>query len=446
MKILRERISKVFTALFMGSVFLFVGGLSGSMQIVAAAEPMSLQIVSPNGGELLYAGKPYTIKWSTQGSIDRVKILLLDVKTKKTYHVTYGQALDNTIQNKGSFQYTIPLDKFGNAFKMRIISADGSILDESDNTFSVTLKPGPADIEIFPFQLMVKKGHVDEWYTVNNGAKFEWPTGFSANIEMKDGKRAEYWRPVFNSKVVVRNIGGQKSNFFTMPMYFDNHICTRGLNETKDKEYPPLVPGESREVDLPYCMTAPIKRVNAEFHSVRLVVAASEYLLRSMGLWNHNDFMASFRFPDYWNSGLVLDPRNEIYLGRPGRMSPLTDKQKLHLLAYDQLFPFQQVGVNRYKVNFWMDFTVKNKFPVTKSFWLQSQKNAALKSEDRLWFSSGLQTIGPKETKKYHVPIVAEVSLNKEYKVEFRFLESDPLISNVNPDFVLDGKLIFIKR
>ena len=446
-----------------------VVGLSGSTQLVAAAEQKSLRILSPNGGELFYAGQPCSIKWSTEGSIDRVRILLQDIKNKKTYHVTYGQALDNTIKNTGSYTYTILPDKFGNNFKMQIMSADGSIQDGSDNTFSITLKPGPADIEIFPFQLMVANntgGIFDlTWYTIKPSEKFVYPTSFqhiSSIIDYKDkvhqkhGKLSEYWHVSFLTKIEVRNIGGQKSDYFTVLVYFDKYNCNKRESRNPPlEEYPPLAPGESRELFLGSCTSPYFKRGSAEFHTLHVMAAPNEYGQASKGMWLNNDFGAYIHFPNYWFNGLDL-VKNEIYLGSSTKMSTLKHKKMVELWVPDQV-TMKHVGLGRYKMDFWMDYTVTNKHPVDKQFWLQSQKIGKGKEKDLLYFTSlplGTKEmwIHAKETKKYHVPVSVEASLDKFYYVEFRIIEQDTLtdfghVDHIdNPDFVLDGLIRFRKR
>jgi len=101
--------------------------------------PLSIRVVTPNGGEVLERGQTYRITWEAPAQIDMVTL----------GYKACDSCLDwivNNIANTGYYDWTVNVGNTTNTlFKIYIIGYDtgvGSVTDTSDNSFTV-LQPTP---------------------------------------------------------------------------------------------------------------------------------------------------------------------------------------------------------------------------------------------------------------------------------------------------------------
>jgi len=98
-----------------------------------------ITVISPNGGEVWYAGTTETIIW-TSNCVGNVSILLL--KNDQLFFI-----FSSSTANDGSMTWTVPSGLTGSGFKIRISSVDdGNIGDESDADFTITDVTGIGDL------------------------------------------------------------------------------------------------------------------------------------------------------------------------------------------------------------------------------------------------------------------------------------------------------------
>jgi len=96
----------------------------------------SIAVQAPNGGEVLSAGSPYSIQWTSSQTSGQVNI---------SFSADNGAAWTPVAQNivdSGSYAWSAPL-LTSEQCKIRIADADSSPMDESDAVFSII---DPADI------------------------------------------------------------------------------------------------------------------------------------------------------------------------------------------------------------------------------------------------------------------------------------------------------------
>ena len=100
----------------------------------------SLTVVSPNGGEDLSAGTTQEITWSSQGTVDNVKI---------EYSVNNGAdwiEIVASTENDGSYIWEVPCN-ISDESLVRVSDADDSVSDESDAVFSISCELPPLGID-----------------------------------------------------------------------------------------------------------------------------------------------------------------------------------------------------------------------------------------------------------------------------------------------------------
>jgi hypothetical protein len=107
--------------------------------LCSVVEDKRVHVDWPNGGELLSVGIPYTVRWTTAGSIDFVRVDLLQGRTIIT-PLAAKQPNGNT---GGSLEF-IPLPQFaGQNYTIGVSDYDdGNIYDVSDAEFSVVATGG----------------------------------------------------------------------------------------------------------------------------------------------------------------------------------------------------------------------------------------------------------------------------------------------------------------
>jgi len=118
-----------------------------TFKFIPSSEAAKITVLSPNGGETWEIGKSYTISWKTTGlsSDPKVSILLEGVGTADNSGEAYQ--LIETVNNTGSYTWTIPADIFGtpnNTYKILIYKDTNSdIQDRSNAPFSITAATTP---------------------------------------------------------------------------------------------------------------------------------------------------------------------------------------------------------------------------------------------------------------------------------------------------------------
>jgi hypothetical protein len=126
------------------------GFTCGSYGTCQSSEVVLTTVVFPNGGNDLFAGSKYTIKWSTSGlnSKDSVQISLRD--TRYPSELAEGEMVIANTTNTGSYVWTIPDTLGGNIlngpqYKIAIYVSGGGAgkFDLSDNGFSITPQTSP---------------------------------------------------------------------------------------------------------------------------------------------------------------------------------------------------------------------------------------------------------------------------------------------------------------
>jgi len=106
---------------------------------VFAYSRASIRVTAPNGGETLYLGESYTIRWIGSDLEGLVQIMLVKGKfTTRTIH-TFRISRRGFIT--GSYSWAIPRGlTLGSDYKIKIVCtlAKGSVYDQSDGFFSLT--------------------------------------------------------------------------------------------------------------------------------------------------------------------------------------------------------------------------------------------------------------------------------------------------------------------
>ncbi len=109
-----------------------------SVRILA---PPALQLISPNGGELLSADSSQVIMWSSNGLFARANL---------QYSVDGGvswKTIADSVDNSGTYNWLVPDERSDNAL-VRVTNADGPLpVDVSDGQFSIDRAPEISGIQ-----------------------------------------------------------------------------------------------------------------------------------------------------------------------------------------------------------------------------------------------------------------------------------------------------------
>ena len=106
-----------------------------------AAAPSSVTLLQPNGSDVLSAGSTHTIKWASQGTINRV-VLEFSVDDGKTWSEVYPPNVGNT----GQYNWLVPMVDAERCW-VRVAGRENlSAYDVSDAAFSVYKCSLPGDI------------------------------------------------------------------------------------------------------------------------------------------------------------------------------------------------------------------------------------------------------------------------------------------------------------
>jgi len=94
----------------------------------------NLTLIEPNGGEILAGGEPDTIRWVSQGAIERVH-LAFSIDNGQQY-----QWIHQNVSNIGRYSWNVP-DIDAAECRVKVIQADDqSVWDISDETFQIARK------------------------------------------------------------------------------------------------------------------------------------------------------------------------------------------------------------------------------------------------------------------------------------------------------------------
>jgi hypothetical protein len=107
------------------------------------ADAQSLRVISPNGGEIWEAGTTQIVRWEASGINDRVEI---------EYSIDGGD-WDRIarVEGSGTTQVSWVVDNApSTAVKVRVITKDGDVSDESDNFFTITADPLEQSLVLSP--------------------------------------------------------------------------------------------------------------------------------------------------------------------------------------------------------------------------------------------------------------------------------------------------------
>ncbi len=91
---------------------------------------ITVQVDYPNGGEMLIAGKTYSLRWDSSGVIGDVKIELL-------LNGNVHQVIDASTLNDRTYAWTVPANLRGTGYTVRISNFTGTITDSSDAVFKI---------------------------------------------------------------------------------------------------------------------------------------------------------------------------------------------------------------------------------------------------------------------------------------------------------------------
>ncbi len=114
-------------------------GISDPFEVLGLNPAITL--ISPNGGEIWEQGSTQTIQWTSEDFTGNVKITLL----RSPF---FSLVLADSIPDTGSWEWEIsPTQAIASNYKIRVQdAANSSILDESDDVFSITEATIPKDI------------------------------------------------------------------------------------------------------------------------------------------------------------------------------------------------------------------------------------------------------------------------------------------------------------
>lgn len=118
-----------------------------TFKLVESAHPVSMKVISPNGGEKWKTGETHTIKWETTNYPfqSEVEIFLLNNLSSRSptrmivttnNAGTYGWIIPPTLENRNERLR-------GDSFKIQVLLTEALVDDKSDNVFSIGegLKP-----------------------------------------------------------------------------------------------------------------------------------------------------------------------------------------------------------------------------------------------------------------------------------------------------------------
>jgi len=93
----------------------------------------SITVTDPAGGATWEKGKRYAIKWKSEGRVPSVKIVLID-QVNKSHDIV------RSTTNSGLYNYTVSTRLADGAYKVVVMTADGSVKGEAGGTVTIQKK------------------------------------------------------------------------------------------------------------------------------------------------------------------------------------------------------------------------------------------------------------------------------------------------------------------
>ena len=136
-----------------------------------------LKLDQPNGGEALVKGSPYPISWTVREVTQNVKLILLHEGAP------VGVIADSLAPGSSPYRWTIGKHSAGSVepdsgYAIRIKTMDGSLLDVSDGTFTITSQAATPSLKVtFPIG-----GETFQWGGLQ---PFQWSaSGIAGNVKV----------------------------------------------------------------------------------------------------------------------------------------------------------------------------------------------------------------------------------------------------------------------
>jgi len=95
-----------------------------------AQQKVSITVTEPAGGVTWEKGQRYTIKWKSEGRVPSVKIVLMD-------HANKSHDVVRSTTNSGSYTYMVSTRLADGAYKVVVMTADGSVKGESSGSVTI---------------------------------------------------------------------------------------------------------------------------------------------------------------------------------------------------------------------------------------------------------------------------------------------------------------------
>jgi uncharacterized repeat protein (TIGR02543 family) len=137
--------------------------------VVQDTIPPMVRVIAPNGGEVLFAGNVFRIKWEASDNIgvSKIHIWLFQGNTQV-------MVIASDLQNTGYYDWTIP-NMTGTNYKIRIAAVDAagnSAYDDSDGTFEIKVALPDltiASLNVYPPEVYIGGELTVSWVEENQG-------------------------------------------------------------------------------------------------------------------------------------------------------------------------------------------------------------------------------------------------------------------------------------
>jgi hypothetical protein len=148
------------------------------------AEPPTVEVLDPNGGEELIGGQPYDIQWN---SSDNVGVTMTTILWSTDGGATYPTEIASGPALTSPFTWDVP-DVGEPTCRIKIVAQDGALntgLDESDGDFEITLSTGVADQGGLPPALVLRQNLPNPFNPVTE-IEFGLPSAQTIALEVYD--------------------------------------------------------------------------------------------------------------------------------------------------------------------------------------------------------------------------------------------------------------------
>ena len=158
--------------------------VSDAVFTIAAAQPPTIAVTSPDGAEIWMVGFEYAITWQTTGEVGNVKI---------EYSTNNGESWTDIVrdtENDGLYPWEVP-ETPSEVCRVRISEVQGEAVDTSNGAFVIVLPPS----------LTVTSPNGGEDLTVGSGHEITWQsTGIVGTVMIEySTNNGETWAPVVTS-------------------------------------------------------------------------------------------------------------------------------------------------------------------------------------------------------------------------------------------------------